>query len=235
MSWWLPLILFCWVSIHRLLLLSLQVAHTLFLYFLWAVHTNASSVSEHERQSPEAISMSELSTLPLDNSELEARSSVLSGLPAMGPPTWPVVALEGLGGLAGSHPPCSEVTGSSFLNNLGVSWLPRVELDSIPASTLGAEMGPLVWWWSGKLLRELSHFPQVGMARKSEKGKPTKGVSARVMSARKDTGRGEVPGGGVRPPGGPGSGSHEALDQVQAQDQMKWDGAQIQWGCPCPV
>ena len=37
------IILFCWVSIHRLLLLSLHEACTLFLYFLWAVCTDTSS------------------------------------------------------------------------------------------------------------------------------------------------------------------------------------------------
>ena len=54
--------------------------------------------------------MSESSTSPLDNSELEeARSSVLFRLPAVVPPTRSTVALEGLEGLAGSHPPCSEL------------------------------------------------------------------------------------------------------------------------------
>ena len=40
---------------------------------------------------------------------------------------------------------------------------------------------------------------------KSEKGHPTKGVPAKGMSDRKDTGRNRVPGEGVRPPEGSGT------------------------------
>ena len=85
--------------------------------------------------------MCELSTLYLDDSELEeARSSVLFGLPAVVPPTRPTVALEGLEGLAGSHPPCSELgPGPVSRTNLGVSWLPQVGLVSTPTSTSGEQ------------------------------------------------------------------------------------------------
>ena len=120
-----------------MLLLSLQEAHTLFLYFLWAVCTDASSVSEHERQSLEAVSIPESSTLPQDDSELEeARTLVLIGYPAMVPSTRPMVSLEQLGGLAGPHPPCSDLgPGSVSGTNSSVSWLPQEELESIPTST----------------------------------------------------------------------------------------------------
>ena len=69
--------------------------------------------------------MSESSTLPLDNSELEeARSLVLLGLPSTVPHTRPMVALGGQGGLAGSCTPCSELgLGPVSRTNLGVSWL----------------------------------------------------------------------------------------------------------------
>ena len=149
MSWCLLLILFCWVSIQKLLLLSLQEAHTLFLYFLQAVQTDTSSVSEHEIQSPKAVSMCESYTLPLDNPELEeARSLVLFRLPAMVPPTRPMVALEGLKGLAGSCPPCSELDpGPVSKTNPGMSWLPQVELDSTPASMSGELTWVLLVWW----------------------------------------------------------------------------------------
>ena len=50
------------------------------------------------------------------------------------------------------------------------------------------------------------------MARKSEKGCPTKGVPAKGMSARKDTGRVGVPGGGVRPPERPGTSEPQGSD-----------------------
>ena len=43
------------------------------------------------------------------------------------------------------------------------------------------------------------------MARNSEKGHPTKGVPAKGMSGREDTDRDGVPGGGIRPPEGPGT------------------------------
>ena len=50
------------------------------------------------------------SPLPVDDSELqEARSLVLFRLPTVVPPTRPMMALEGLEGLAGSCPPCSEL------------------------------------------------------------------------------------------------------------------------------
>ena len=119
-------------------MLSLQEASTLFWYFLWAACVP--SVSENEIQSPEAVSMSESSTLPLDDSELEeARSLVLFRLPAAVPPTRPMVALEQLKELAGSHPPCSELgLGPIFRTNSDVSWLPQVELGSNPTSTSGS-------------------------------------------------------------------------------------------------
>ena len=44
------------------------------------------------------------------------------------------------------------------------------------------------------------------MARRSEKGHPTKGVPDKGMSGREDTSSGEVPGGGVRPLEVPGTG-----------------------------
>ena len=67
--------------------------------------------------------MSESSTLPLDDSELQdARSSVLFGLPAAVPPNRPTVAWEELGGLAGSHPPYPELgLGPVSGTNSGIS------------------------------------------------------------------------------------------------------------------
>ena len=162
MAWWLSLILFCWVCVQKLLLLSLQEACTLFLYFLWAVHADASSVSKHERQSPEAVSMSEWSTLPLDNSELEeGRSSVLLGFPASATSSRPLaVALEGLGWLACSYPSCSRlVPGPVSGANLGVSQSHWVVLDPALASTYGEQTWVLLVWWSGELLGEWFCFP----------------------------------------------------------------------------
>ena len=67
-------------------------------------------MSEHEIQSPEALSMSESSTLSLvDSEQEEARSSELFRLYAAVPPTRPMVALERLEGLAGTCPPYSEL------------------------------------------------------------------------------------------------------------------------------
>ena len=96
-SWQLSLILFSWTSIQRLPLLSLQEAHTLFLYFLQAVLTDTSSVSEHEMQFPEAVFRSESCTFSLDDSE-EVWSSVLFELPAAVLSSRSMVALVGLEG-----------------------------------------------------------------------------------------------------------------------------------------
>ena len=78
--------------------------------------------------------MSESSTLPLDNPEPDdAQSLVLFVLLAVVPSTQPTVTLEGLEGLAGSHPPCLEVgPGPVPTTNSGVSWSPQVEMDSTP-------------------------------------------------------------------------------------------------------
>ena len=69
------------------------------------------------------------------------------------------------------------------------------------------------------------------MARKSEKGYPTKGVPAKEMSGREDTGKGGVPGGGVRPPEGPGAG--EPWGSGSGSDAVG-QGSDIV-GCPYPV
>ena len=105
---------------------SLQEAHTLFLYFLQEDHTDVSSVSEHERQSLEAVFMSESSALPWDDSELEeVRFLVFFRLPVVVPPTKPMVVPERLRGLTGSCPPCPELgLGPVSGTNSGVSLLP---------------------------------------------------------------------------------------------------------------
>ena len=118
MSWQLSLILFGWASVQILPLLSLQEAKTLFLYFLGAVHTDTSSVSEHKMQSPEAVSWLESSTFSLDDSKSEkAWSAVLFELPAAVPSSGLMVALVGLeGGLTSSCPCCLKLVPVSSIN-----------------------------------------------------------------------------------------------------------------------
>ena len=81
-SWWLSPILFIWTSIQSLSLLSLQDVLTLFLYFFQVVHMDTSSVSQQERQSPEAVSRLESAMFPLDKPESEnVWSQVIFELP----------------------------------------------------------------------------------------------------------------------------------------------------------
>ena len=173
--------------------------------------------------------MFELSTLPLDNSELEeARSSVLFGLPAVVPPTRPLVALEGLGGLAGSYPPCLELgLGPISRTNSGVSWSPCVELDSTPPQLQGSRHGSF-WCDDG----QLNHWERNGLTflvrgwlGSQKMGAPAmeclpRGclvgktlVEVEFLIEELDHQRGLEPV------------SHEA--QVQVQAQMQWDRTEI--------
>ena len=124
MSWWLSLIIFSWASVLGLPLFNLQEAHTLFLYFLWTILTDNSSVSEHETQSPEAMFRSELSTFSLDNSEFkDIWSLVLFKLPAAVQSSGSMVALVGLeGGLTSSHPCCSKMVPVPSINSCLARW-----------------------------------------------------------------------------------------------------------------
>ena len=75
-------------------------------------------MSEHEMQSPEAVSRSESSTFSLDDCEShEAWSPLLFKLPVTVPPSGSMVALVGLeGGLAGSCSCCSKLGPASGTN-----------------------------------------------------------------------------------------------------------------------
>ena len=146
MSWQLSLVLFSWASVQRLPLLSLQETCTLFWYFLQVVCTATSSVSKHKTQSLEAVSMSESSTISLDNSESEeVWSPVPFELPARNPSSRSTVALVGLErGLAGSCPHCAKL-GLASSTNLGVFSSPQAKLCSLLTSTSGEPMwGPPV-------------------------------------------------------------------------------------------
>ena len=207
MSWQLSPILFIWVSIQSLPLLSLQDALTLFLYFFCAVHMDMSSVSEQERQSPEAVSRSESAMFPLDKPESEnVWSSVLFELPVTASSSGSVGSLVGLEeGLEDSCLCHMEPVLVSDVK-LGLWSLPCVKLCSLPISTSGEVMQVLsVWRQLGESLGEWSCFPFEGIAR-SANGHPSKGVPARRMSGKEDTGRGEVPGGEVVSPDWPGTG-----------------------------
>ena len=198
-SWWLLLILFIWVSIQSLPLLSLQNTLILFLYFFWTVGRDTSSVSEQERQSPEAMSRWESAMFPFDGPKTEdIWSSVLSELPVtalLSGSAGPLVGLEE--GLKDCCLCCLEPVLVSGVKS-GVWSLPCVELCSLLTSTSGeVTQALLVWEWS--------HFPFGGMARYA-KGHPTNGVPARGMSGKEDTGWRELANGGVRTPDGPGTG-----------------------------
>ena len=71
-------------------------------------------------------------------------------------------------------------------------------------------MNPLNVKTSGESLGEWSCFPFEGMAG-TAKGHPNKGVPARGMSGKEDTGGGEVTSGEVGTPGGPGTGEPQGL------------------------
>ena len=137
-SWWLLLILFSWPSVQRLPLLSLQEAHTLLWHFLWVVHMATSSVSEHETQSPEAVSISESSTFSIDDSESEdAWSPVLFELPAAVPSSVSMVALVGLEG--------DWQVPAVIVQSWVWPWVPIWAAVFTPSLNLwGADMGPLV-------------------------------------------------------------------------------------------
>ena len=219
MSWKLSLIHFCWVSVQRLLLLACMKPTPSSSTSFW-LFTQMHHLCQHDRQSLEAVSMSESSTLPLDDSELEeAASLVFMELPTLVQPSRPMkVALEGMEGLAGSCPVQGWDNGLISRANSGVSWARFAPC----LNFCGADMGPLdvmmVKWTAGRMVS----LSLGDMARKSEKGHPIKRVPGKEMSGRKDTGRGEVSGGGVRPPKEPragepwssGSDSGSCLDAV---------------------
>ena len=93
-------------------------------------------MSEHERQSPGAVSRSESSTLPWKNSELEEVGSlVLLGLSVALPPTEPMVAPEGLGGLVGSCPSClglgpGSLSGTNYSMSYAITGLTEAVITS---------------------------------------------------------------------------------------------------------
>ena len=136
MFWQFSLILFSWASTQRLLLPSLQEAHTLFQYLLCAVWMETSSVYEHEMQSSEAVSMSESPTFSLSESESdEAWSSVFHKLSVAASSSASAMALVGQeGGLSGSCSHCSELGLASGIGS-GILSLLHVELWSLPALT----------------------------------------------------------------------------------------------------
>ena len=152
MSWWLLLIIFSWASIQRLPLLSLQEACSLFWYFLWAVCMDTSSVSEHKMQSPEAVSMSELSTFSLDDSgSEEAWSLVLFELPATVPSSRSTVVLVGL-----EEHPCSKL-GLASGTNLAMFFITLSRAVFTPSLNLwGANLSPFVTmiakWTAGRVV-----------------------------------------------------------------------------------
>ena len=174
MSWWLSMILFSWTSIKRLSLLSLQKAHTLFLYFLWAVCTDTSSVSEHETQSPEAVPRSDSYIFSLNDSESEeAWSPVLFELLAAVPSSRSMVALVGLeGGLTGSCPCCLKLVPVPNINSCMLS-LPWTELCSLLALTSWESTWVLLLsWLLSQLLEEQPCFFCVEMTRNSANRHP---------------------------------------------------------------
>ena len=119
-------------------------------------------------------------------------------------------------------------TGSSFWKQFGcVSVAPNGAGFGPCLNFWGADTGPvsvMVRLITGRVVS----FSWEGMASKSEKVNPTKGMPAKGMSCRKDTGRGEVSRGGVRPPEGPeaseqwGSGSGSGWGSGSASDAVGW-------------
>ena len=204
--WWLSPVLFIWVSIQSLPLLSLQDAHTLFLYFFWAVQTDMSSVSDQERQSLEVISRLESAMFPFDKPESEdVRSSVLLQVPVTDTSSGSTKCLVRLEeGLEDSCLCCLEPVPVSGVKS-GIWSSPCVELCSVLISTSGEVMQLLLMWrWLGESLGEWSYFPFGGMARPG-KWHPNKEVPGLGMSDKEDTGGGDITGGRVRTPDGSGT------------------------------
>ena len=152
--------LFSWVSVQRLLLPSLQEAHTLFWYLLQAVQMDTSSVSEHETQSAEAVSLLESSALSCTMSESQdAWSPVLHEL---SPADFIIRVSNGPGWigswLSGSCTLCWEL-GLALGVGSGMLLSPWAELWSLHAPTSWELTWVLlVWWKSSELLEEWSHF-----------------------------------------------------------------------------
>ena len=106
-------------QLSHLSLLSLQDALTLSLYIFQAVCIDTSSVSEQEKQSPEAVSKSESAIFPLDKPESEdVQSLVLFELPVAVLSSGSVRALVGLEwGIEDSCLHCSELGMVSGINS----------------------------------------------------------------------------------------------------------------------
>ena len=135
------MILFCWVSVQRLLLLSLQEACTLFCTFVGSLPRCIICVLAWETI-PEAVSCLSHHII-LDDSELEeAWSSVLLGLTAMVPPTRPMaVALEGLEDWQVLALLVQDGTRSSFHSQFG----------HVIAALRGAGFGPCLNFWGADM------------------------------------------------------------------------------------
>ena len=191
MIWWLLPILFCWASVQRLPLLSLQEAHTLFWYFFC-------TVLGHMMQSLEAVSISELASSSIDKSESdEAWSLVFLDLPATAALSGSAVAVIGLEeGLVGSCPCCQIKPGPTYSTNLGMFLLHCAELCSLLASISWELTWVILLQWSAsEPLEEWSHFFFMGMARNSANMCLTWGVPAKGISTKGNTGNGGVLGG----------------------------------------
>ena len=148
-----------WASDQRLPLSRLHESHTLFLYFLWEVLMVTSSMSKQVAQSPEADSISELTTFSPDMSELDEvplwlvllsltwSQVLLEAFPTV-PSSGSTVALVGLeGGLVGSCP-CGLELGLTLNATVGVSSSPCVELCSLLALTSWESTYVLLSQWS---------------------------------------------------------------------------------------
>ena len=181
-------------------LLDLQDTLTLFLYFLWAILTDISSVSGQERWSPEAVSRSESTKLPLDELESENTWSLaLLGLPAavsLSGSADPLVGLEEeLGDFHCGGPELVLVSGVG----LGIWSLRHVELCSLLTLTSEEVMQVLLMWeWLVESLGVWSHSPFGGMVTPA-KGCPNKGVPSEVMLSMEKTDKGDIIDGGDGP------------------------------------
>ena len=138
-----------------------------------------SSVSEQERQSPEAMSRSELAMFPFDKPETEdVQSAVLFELP---------VTASSLG-LAGSLVGLEEGLEDSCLCHLEPVPVCGVKLGVWSPPSEEVRWALLAQRWLGESLGEWSHFHFKGMAR-SAKG-THQGSTCQGMSGKEDTGGG---------------------------------------------
>ena len=194
MAWWLLLILYSWVSVQRLPLMSLQEAHILFQYIYQVVCIVTSSVLStwHSVQRlclyqswpyPPLMSLSQmrpdlwysLSFLP----EYHHQIQWWLWLDWKGAGRFLLLLLFKAGPASGT--------------NLGMSSSPCAELCSLLALTSWELTQVLLsWWLLSELLEEWSHLFCVGTARNSANGHPTGGVPTKGISSNGDTGSGGV-------------------------------------------